>query len=102
MTRLVQYHIPHHVPGSRGVLNDGLDLATVIAEADVVGTILLHGDGALKRSVPNSQSDAITRGLLDGLANLVCCVACHNLTIDLQRERKVEASHMLVEEHSCL
>jgi hypothetical protein len=77
------------LPGSRGVLDDSLDLSIVVAEAYMVGTILLHSDGALKGSVTDSKGDALSCSLLDHLANLVSRIPCHDLTIDLLESTSV-------------
>lgn len=55
----------------------------------MIGTVLLHGDGAFKGSVTHCQSDALTGRLLDQLANLVRVIACYHLTIDLQDKERV-------------
>ena len=73
------------IPGSRRILDDGLDLAPIVAEANMVGAVLLHGDGSLKWSVTDSQRDAVSSSLLDHLAHLVSSVACHYFTIDLHK-----------------
>lgn len=82
-----------HAPGSRRILDDGLDLPTVEGESNMVGTVFLHGNGTLKWSVTNSQRDAILSSLLDSLGGLVIAVACYNLTIDLEKNvRTVEVN----------
>ena len=73
-----------HIPGSRGVLDNGLNLSIVVAEANVVGAVLLHGDGSLKGSISHSERDASGRGLLDDLTGLVIGVACYHLSVDLE------------------
>ena len=64
-------HMTTHSPGSRGVLHDGLDLPTVVAEPNVVTAILLHGDGTLKGTVTHSKRDLFSWGFLDELGSLV-------------------------------
>ena len=46
-------------PGGRCVLNDGLDLSVVEAEADMVAAVLLHDDGALEGTLANGQRDPL-------------------------------------------
>ena len=52
----------------------------------MIGTILLHRDGPLKRTIANSDRDTGSGGFLDDFAGLVVTVACHHFTIDLQGE----------------
>ena len=80
-----------HVPGGGGVLDDGLDLSTVVAEPNVVAAIFLHGDGPLEWTVTHGQLNVVGGGFLDALGGLVCTVACYNLPIDLWvRECKIK------------
>ena len=60
-----------YIPGRGRVLDDGLDLSVVVAEPDMVGTVLLHGDCPLEWTVTQSERDACGGGLLDGLTGLV-------------------------------
>lgn len=91
-----------HTPGSRRILDNSLDLALVECEPNLVGTSLLHGDGAFEGAVPDSQCDAVALGLFDDLGSFVAAVACHNLTVNLQGQdqpRKYQESQHFINNH---
>ena len=80
---MYSFSLSQHIPSSRRVLDNGLDFSIVVAEADVVCAVLLHGDGPLEWPITNGQLDVVGSRLLDALGGLVRAVACNNLSIDL-------------------
>ena len=82
--------LSHDSPGSRRVLDNILNLPVVVTEANVVGAVLLHGDGPLKGTITDCQGHLLFWRLLDGLGGFVRAVPSNNLAIDLWKKGERE------------